>query len=272
MISRVYIDGVAVEPEHATWPVADRAIHYGDGVFETMYAQHGEVRFLSTHLDRLTRGCERIGLPPPARADLDREISAAARETPRAVMKLIVSRGSAHRGYRPPPQPAVRRLLTMHAAPDPAAGAPIDVRWCVTPLARNPLLAGIKHLNRLEQVLAQAEWSDPAIAEGLMRDTEGEVVCGTQSNVFAVIAGTLFTPDLRFAGVAGVMRRQVLDAARTQRIAVVEAPMHPDELERASEVFVTNAVSGIRPVARLGDRCWPVGPVTTQLARALALW
>jgi 4-amino-4-deoxychorismate lyase len=270
---RVYIDGVAVEAERATLPVADRSIHYGDGLFETMYAEHGRVRFLDAHLERLHHGCDRIGLPAPQRDELEQSLVAAVGATPQAaVLKLIVTRGSGPRGYRPPAKPSIRRVLTVHEAPTASPGVPIDVRWCATPLARNPLLAGIKHLNRLEQVLAQAEWSDPAIAEGLMLDTEGEVVCGTHSNLFAVTAGTLFTPDLRFAGVAGVMRRQVLAAARAQRIPVVEAPMHPDEVERASELFVTNAISGIRPVGRLDDHVWPVGPVTTQLARALALW
>jgi 4-amino-4-deoxychorismate lyase len=121
-------------------------------------------------------------------------------------------------------------------------------------------------------VLAQAEWRDPGIAEGLMLDTEGEIVCATQSNVFAVIAETLFTPDLRFAGVAGVMRRQVLAAARAGGIPVIEAPLHPDELDRASELFVTNAVHGIRPIGQLDDRGWPVGAVTARLAGALSLW
>ncbi|HSN73136.1 MAG TPA: aminotransferase class IV, partial [Steroidobacteraceae bacterium] len=172
-----------------------------------------------------------------------------------------------------PPEPAApRRILSIDETPVMNDGAPITVRWCSTQLGRNPGLAGIKHLNRLEQVLARAEWSDVSIAEGLMLDTEGEIVCGTSCNVFAVIDGSLTTPDLRYCGVAGVMRRQVLSVAAALGIAVNEAPLRPDELARASEVFVTNAIAGIRPVGRLAELEWPIGATTRRLARALELW
>jgi 4-amino-4-deoxychorismate lyase len=127
----------------------------------------------------------------------------------------------------------------------------------------------MKHLNRLEQVLAQNEWQDLHIAEGLMLDTEGELVCGTSSNVFVVRNGALLTPDLRFSGVRGVMRAQVLRAARQLGWTSSEEPLWPHDLDDASEVFVTNAVRGIRSVAALEDRRWESTAVARQLRQVL---
>jgi 4-amino-4-deoxychorismate lyase len=147
----------------------------------------------------------------------------------------------------------------------------VTLRWCDTRLARNALLAGIKHLNRLEQVLAQAEWQDADIDEGLMLDTEGEVVSATAANVFVVRDGTLLTPDLRFSGVRGVMREQVLGAAQRLGIALSAEPLWPHHIECASEVFLTNSVRGIRSVGALGKQQWRETPVADQLRAALGL-
>jgi 4-amino-4-deoxychorismate lyase len=145
------------------------------------------------------------------------------------------------------------------------------LRWCDTRLARQPLLAGIKHLNRLEQVLAQSEWSDERVQEGLMVDTEGELIGGTASNVFVVRDGTLLTPDLRFCGVRGVMRGQVIACARRLGLPVSEEPLWPEDLQSAKEVFVTNAVRGIRPAATLGDLAWSDHAVARRLSVELSL-
>jgi 4-amino-4-deoxychorismate lyase len=129
----------------------------------------------------------------------------------------------------------------------------------------------MKHLNRLEQVLAQMEWNDPAIAEGLMLDTEGELVCGTSSNVFVVRDGVVTTPDLRFCGVAGVMRAKVLEAAAQLGIPSSEEPLWPHDVETASEVFVTNAVRGVRSVRALEALHWDGASVAQRLRGALQL-
>jgi 4-amino-4-deoxychorismate lyase len=145
----------------------------------------------------------------------------------------------------------------------------IAVRWCTTRLARNQQLAGIKHLNRLEQVLAQNEWTDEQIAEGLMLDTESELISATASNLFMVCDGVLATPDLRFSGIRGVMREQVIGLAQQARIQIEERALRPDDLLGATEAFTTNAVRGIRPIVSLDDRRWPIGAVTKRLMTAL---
>jgi 4-amino-4-deoxychorismate lyase len=146
------------------------------------------------------------------------------------------------------------------------------VRWCDARLAEQPLLAGIKHLNRLEQVLARAEWTDPDVAEGLMRDVHGRLVCGTMSNVFIVIRDQLVTPALVRAGVAGVMRAALLAAFRQSGAAVVERDVEPAELAAASEVFLSNALIGAWPVRSLEQLRWPVGAWARRAQAWVATW
>jgi 4-amino-4-deoxychorismate lyase len=145
------------------------------------------------------------------------------------------------------------------------------VRWCDIRLSRNPALAGLKHLNRLEEVLAQIEFSATDCDEGLLMDTEGELVSATAGNVFIVRNLTLATPDLRYCGVRGVMRSQVLRVAVEQGIAVSEEPLWPQDLQEATEVFITNAVRGIRPVATLDSQHWSSGPMVRRLTTALGI-
>jgi 4-amino-4-deoxychorismate lyase len=135
----------------------------------------------------------------------------------------------------------------------------------------NPLLAGLKHLNRLEQVMACAEWDDPGIGEGLMLSTDGRLISATAANLFMVEAGRLVTPAIRDCGVAGIMRQVVLAAATDRGLPADVEDVHPDRLATADEVFVTNAVIGIRPVMELtGMRRWTTGEVTRSLMACTA--
>jgi 4-amino-4-deoxychorismate lyase len=187
------------------------------------------------------------------------------------VLKLIVTRGAGGRGYRASSALQPTRILSLHDLPKSEASQGIAVRWCETRLARNAQLAGIKHLNRLEQVLAQNEWRDEQIAEGLMLDTEGELICATAANVFIVSERTLVTPDLRFSGIRGVMRQHVILTAHRLGIEVEERAVWPQELMSAGEVFVTNAVRGLRSVLQLEHCTWQPGPVVQRLTAALSL-
>lgn len=270
MGDKLLINGTAPGDPSRAVAVNDRGLSYGDGLFETAFVKNGEVRFLDAHLLRLFADCVRLGITPPDREQLLGEIRSVIHGEPRGVLKITVTRGAGGRGYRPGPALESTRIVALHAAPEISA-EPIVVRWCATPLGRNRRLAGIKHLNRLEQVLAQMEWNDPAVAEGLMLDTEGEVVCGTSSNVFVVRDGVLATPDLRFCGVAGVMRGKVLEAAAQLGIATSEEPLWPHDIETASEMFLTNAVRGLRSVRALDSMHWDSDVVARKLRAALQL-
>lgn len=268
------IDGHPPADRHRALAADDRGLHYGDGLFETALLHGGRVRHLDDHLDRLSWGCDRLRIACPERQVLIRDIALVTQGHGEGVLKITVTRGPGGRGYRAPERQKPTRIVALHSAPerpaDPSTG--ITVRWCSSRLARSSMLAGLKHLNRLEQVLAQSEWEDTTIAEGLLFDTEGELVSATAGNLFLVREGQLVTPDLRYCGIRGVMRGRVIVTAMEAGMPVEEQPLWATDLEAADEVFITNAVRGIRPVGRLETREWATGPLTRQLAAALDLW
>ena len=175
--------------------ISDRGFQYGDGLFETIEVRDGQAVFLERHLERLNAGCHRLHIPFPGAELLSFEVKKLCREkacgigSVRAVLKIIVTRGSGGRGYRQPDVIQPTRVLSLHPYPDYPEiykEQGIVVRFCSTCLGLNPSLAGIKHLNRLEQVMARFEWNDPAIQEGLMLDVNGHVIEGTMTNLFYV--------------------------------------------------------------------------------------
>ena len=250
--------------------VTDRGLHYGDGLFETIAIQDGKPQFWSAHMERLLDGCSRLGIPLPDVKLMETETSRLCGGSERAVLKIIITRGSGGRGYRAPALPEPQRILIRYPWPEyPDYSAGIALRMCHTPLSCNPLLAGIKHLNRLEQVMARNEWTDETFHEGLMLDPEGNVIEGTMSNLFAVHNSVLLTPDLKRCGIAGVMRQQVLSLAHKLGIASEVVRMRTDELKGMDELFVTNSLIGIWPVAQLEEIEYGDTPITTRLMSAL---
>lgn len=254
----------------------DRGLHYGDGVFETLAVRTGRVPLWSYHRERLLRDTARLGIAGLDIDSLQREVFELAHDCAQAVIKVIVTRGEGGRGYRPAPAAARRaptRIVLRYPWPDYPASyreAGVVVRVCDTRLSINPALAGIKHLNRLEQVMARSEWYDPEIAEGLMCDQAGHVVEATQANVFLVYKGELLTPDVTEAGVAGVMRGLLIERAQAWTgVQVRETVLRLEDIQYADEVFLCNAVIGIWPVRRVEACSFAVGPVTKQLLMAL---
>ncbi|MEI8298996.1 MAG: aminodeoxychorismate lyase [Pseudomonadota bacterium] len=253
----------------------DRALEFGDGLFETIAVRDNRPRLLVRHLARLALGCERLGIAPQDPAVLKAEIARAARIPGVGVLKLIVSRGAGGRGYAADPlAPSRRWLALLTPRPRPARYAVDGVAVCTltTRLAEQPLLAGIKHLNRLEQVLARRELDAASFAEGLMLDISGRVICGTMSNVYALIEGRVVTPSLARAGVEGVMRAALLDAWRAAGTEVVVRDLWPTELAGASELLLSNALIGVWPVASLDGRPYAPGPVTRTAATWVESW
>jgi len=264
------VNGTATDRVAAT----DRGLLYGDGVFETMAIDNGRAASWPRHMARLQAGCARLGIPAVDTVLLARETERLLAGTQQAVLKVIVTRGSGGRGYRVAEEVMPRRILQLHPWPDIPAVAReqgVAVRLCATRLCHNPVLAGIKHLNRLEQVMAAREWSDPLIREGLLLDTGDSVVEGTMSNLFIVSKGRLLTPDLRSCGVAGIMRSVVIDMARTLSLDVEIRRVDAAELPDAEELFLCNTLIGIWPVTAVDGRPCRKGPVTNRLQESLLL-
>jgi 4-amino-4-deoxychorismate lyase len=266
---RCWVNGI---PEAAV-SASDRGLQYGDGLFETMAVRQGRITLLGLHLARLARGCACLGIGGVNAEELHHELLRAAAEPRAGVIKLIVTRGPQTRGYRPSPEAMPTRIITTH--PDPEYPADwgrtgVQLRLCTTRLSAQSQLAGLKHLNRLEQVLARQEWSGSVPQEGLMLDAGGRVIGGTMCNVFACMEGALVTPSIERCGVAGVMREAVLALAESLGIVCLQRELPLEELLRAQEIFLTNALIGIWPVARLEDHSYPVGPVSLEIGAALA--
>jgi 4-amino-4-deoxychorismate lyase len=205
---------------------------------------------------RLETGEKRLGFPPESKPRLLQEVLKVVEKRSPAVVKIILTRGAGGRGYRPPVYPQISRIVSLHAWPSYPAhwfSAGIRLRLCETRLGRNTRLAGIKHLNRLEQVLARQEWDDAEIPEGLMLDEDNHVIEGTQSNLFLIKGGELITPDLSACGVAGVVRELVLEVAAKMGLRQRIAPVTVGQVKRADALFVSNSVLGVCPVAALEE-------------------
>lgn len=251
----------------------DRGLAYGDGLFETVAIQGGRLLAWDLHRARLAEGLRRLRFPDLDLAVLTDEANALGADTELGVLKLIITRGPSERGYRlPGPAAHPTRVLMLSTWPGYPPGLQdrgVAVCLCRQGWSAQPALAGIKHLNRLEQVLARAEWGDE-YEEGLMRDPEGDVLSGTMSNLFLVVDGVLLTPALSHAGVHGVVRSQVCAAAARLQIPLRIQPIPLSLLiQRAEEVFVTNSLIGIWPVCRIEGRAYTPGPVTRKLINEL---
>lgn len=256
----------------------DRGFAYGDGVFETCQLVRGVIPLWQWHLERLQQGCARLMIPLDVTC-LEEYLAALLASAPisEGVIKVTVSRGEGGRGYRLPEQTSPTYCVGIYpAAAQSNNQRGVAVRICQQRLAASPALAGIKHLNRLEQILARAEWQDDRFAEGILLDDNGDVIEATASNIFVVHQGALITPDLSRCGVAGVMRRIIMEQllSRLDMSARVEKITLRD-LAAADEIFLCNSVFGIWPVLQVvSDQVtgYSHGVVTQRVSQVLDLF
>jgi 4-amino-4-deoxychorismate lyase len=255
-----WIDGVRGDAV----PADDRGLQYGDGLFETILVRANRPRFLEAHLARLSNGLDRLAIPFAGFDALRAEIAAACAIAPQlAVLKIIVTRGSARRRGYPPADERPRRILSLWPAAALAeVEAGVVVRIAQLRIAEYSALAGLKHLNRLENVLAAAE--EGSAFESLLLDTSGNVVSGVMSNVFVVESGRIATPPVDRAGVAGVMRGVVLREAPKLGIVAAERPLGLADLLAADEAFITNARLGVVPVRSVGEHDFGMNPISLR--------
>ncbi len=252
--------------------ISDRGLQYGDGVFETIAVHQGRPLLWQQHIARLLEGCERLSIrPAPDPESLRRDADELCADVRQAVLKVLVTRGESGRSYAIPTQSRPNRivmLLSWPTYPREYADTGVAVRICATRISRNPGLAGIKHLNRLEQVLARSEWQSE-YAEGLMLDEEGNIIEGTMTNLFLCSQGTLLTPDLSQSGVTGIMRTAVLDSAKKMSLPCQVTSITREMLDGAEEVFLTNSIIGIWPVRRIESIQYNIGDTTRRLQKEI---
>ena len=252
--------------------IRDRGLLYGDGVFRTLRATQGKALHWPLHYLKLQRDCTALGINCPDEALLCAELDQVLAQHPDGVLKLIVTRGAGARGYTPPTGALPTRIWDFSpfpGYPPEWAAQGIKVRVCNLRLSAQPRLAGVKHLNRLENVLAAAEWNNSEIAEGLLLDADANVIGGTRSNLLMVSQGNLITPDLSRCGVAGVQCERVMAWALQHGVTVRVRDVGLEEALQADELFLVNSVIGLWPVRELGQRHWTHFPVTAQIRHGL---
>lgn len=246
-------------------PADSRGFAYGDGLFETMRIHGGQVFWWHAHWSRLADGARRLRIALPDAVFVQAQALALVDGCDDGVLKLVVSRGAAGRGYAPAGATEPVWMLSRHPLPGAPRVEGLHLHLCRTRLSIQPALAGIKHCNRLEQVLARAEWDPDAFDEGIMCDTDGYAVCATSANLFAYAGGRWRTPRVDRCGVAGICRGWAMDA-----LAAAQVRMTVDDLVTADALFLCNAVRGILSVARLRDRTWPQHPEVAAATGLLA--
>ncbi len=255
-------------------PISDRGLNYGDGVFETIAVIKQRPQLIEEHLARLNKGCEKLSITAPAPALLVSEIKSLCKSADdQAVLKIIITRGSGGRGYRPDKDSKPARILTLHPWGEHIfhyREQGIRLSLCATRLSINPVLAGIKHLNRLEQVLASIELSNH-VQEGLMRDYNDHVIEGTMSNLFIISTDNVIkTPSLKQCGIDGIMRRRLIDwLATRENKSVEETSLTLDDLHEAKHVMMTNSIIGIWPVVYFEKQHYAIPDFVTRFNRSI---
>ncbi len=252
--------------------IHDRGLLYGDGVFRTLCVKRGELKHWPRHHRKLQHDCAALGLQCPEADVLYAELQQLIHREADAVAKIIITRGTGERGYFPPPDAAPTRVVSV--APIPPfpghyATEGIALRICRLRLGHQPALAGVKHLNRLENVLAAAEFRGGEFPEGLLLDGEENVIEGIRSNLFMLKDGILMTPDLSFCGVAGVQRERVMEWASIHGVPLHIRRCGLGELLASEEIFLVNSVIGLWPVRELAGRTWSHHPVALRIQKWL---
>ncbi|WP_164521532.1 aminodeoxychorismate lyase [Iodobacter ciconiae] len=235
--------------------MADRAFQFGDGVFRTMRCTGGAIEFWARHYSHLEQDCAALGIVCPSASILLEDLSRLRPVD--AVLKIIITRGETARGYSVPDQLLPNRIVQLAALPaypEQLYQQGVKVRVCSTQASWQPALAGVKHLNRLENVLARREWHDPDIFEGLMLDRDGFVIEGVMSNVLVLSDNILSTPKLEQSGVSGVMCEVIFDAAVQHGLQVEKRAWTLDEIKQSDAIWLTNSLMGLLPVSDLCGR------------------
>ena len=249
----------------------DRSLLYGDGVFTTIAINNGQPLLFQKHLNRLTNDCQRLKIDNLSIEDIKSQFFSAITNVERGIVRITISRSSGGRGYLcNKAEPVI--WISVNDWPSHIElyrQSGINCRICQQPIHPNPSLAGIKHCNRLEQVLARNEWHDDQYQEGLMLDPDGNVIEGTMSNIFLIKDQQIFTSDLAFAGVDGIIRKTIIDIAMRLQIPLIVSTISVQDLLTADTLFITNSVIGIWRINKLNEQQYDNHPMIETLESEL---
>ena len=256
----------------------DRGLAYGDGVFRTLKVVAGLPAHWPAHYQKLVADCGAIGIVCPSAELLMSDLTQLFSLDETAVAKIIITRGDGERGYTPPAITAPMRIVIKSAMPEyPESyfSEGVHLYVCDTRLAHQPKLAGVKHLNRLENVLARMEWHDanlsPVITEGIMLDFQGNVIACTSANIFARFGDILLTPSLDLCGIAGITRQRILELAHTLELKTKVENFDLQKLLSADEIIICNSLYGAWQVRNIANKTWPKQALAMNVRNALAI-
>ena len=252
----------------------DRGLSYGDGVFRTLPVYYGKPSHWAQHYKKLADDCAVLGINCPEAMLLLSDIEQLFNPNQaQAVAKIIITRGEGARGYAIPQNPTPTRIVIKSHFPhyhSQSYAEGVKLTLCQTRLGLQPQLAGIKHLNKLENILARQEWTDESIVDGVMLDTNGYVIECTSNNIFARFGHELVTPDLTECGVAGVTRQRIMDEAPSVGLKLVIKKITLSELLKADEWLICNSLFGVRQVIALDENVWLKSIATNNLSQLLS--
>ncbi|WP_194436233.1 aminodeoxychorismate lyase [Vibrio fluminensis] len=251
----------------------DRSFQYGDGCFTTMLTRDGAVECWSYHLQRMQACLDALAIPHPDWQKVELWLKQAANHDSLAGLKLHISRGEGGRGYSATQVSAPNVTISDFAFPAHYyqwQQEGIELGVCQTRLGLNPLLAGHKHNNRLEQVLVKAELDQRQLSDGVVLNLSEHIVETSMANLFWWKEQELYTPDLTMSGVAGVARRRVLDIAQQQKINLHVGEFALTDLLDADEVFITNSILGVAPIKGIEGQSFQIGKQTRSIQEMLS--
>lgn len=250
----------------------DRGLAYGDGVFRTLLIRDGMPECWPQHYQKLVADCAMIKIVCPSAELLMSDLQQLFLPDETAIAKIIITRGEGERGYAPPAvtnptRVVIKSMLKTYPASYLSDG--VNLHVCKTPIATMPLLAGVKHLNRLENVLARMEWTDPNIVDGIMLDDQNHVIECTSANIFICFSDTLITPKLDKCGIAGVTRQRVIDLAHLLGLTVSIEHISLPKLLSADEVLITNSIYGVLQAKSILQTTWSPTSLAADIRKVL---
>lgn len=237
--------------------IESRGLAYGDGLFTTAKVIKGKIEYLPQHIERLISGCEKLGITAPLFSELASQLTSAAKNYTLAVLKVIIAASSGGRGYARSQNNKHDVIIMIHDYPthyNDYAKTGMKVGLSQQQIGINPMLGGLKHLNRLEQVLLRQELSTSNVDDLLVTNINNYVIEATSANVFFFLNDKLYTPDVSQSGVNGIMRQAIL----TRYPDTIIKNITPNEITQAQAMFMCNCVMSVIPIAHYNGQTFPL--------------
>jgi len=236
----------------------DRAFQYGDGIFRTFVVENKKVLHWKHHYKKIVEDCLALKITPPKEKDLLTDINSLFKSKKKSVGKFIISRGNSERGYKFSEDIVHNRFLIKTKMPIyPKEYFKLGVNLFVCKQKLNPsILSGVKHLNRLENVMARQEWKGEYYADGILLDQNGYVIECISSNIFMRIGKTIYTPKISQVGIKGVTRGLIIKISMKLGFKIKETTFKLNKLLESDEVFITNSLFGVLQVKKIKNKLW----------------